>query len=534
MYAEMRVAAVVAGRLAAAGVRRVFGFPGGGGGLELVESLREAGIAWTLCHSETAAALMACATAELTAAPGVVVVGNGPGLTSVVNGVAHARLDRVPLIVLSDRWTDAEAGTTGHQVLDQRALLAPLVKSSATLEPARAAAIVDAAIAAATAPPAGPAHIDVPGDVMAQRAGPGEHVIADPAEPEGDVPGAAAALMRAARPVMLVGLEARGVAPGDLRSLAHRIGAAVLTTYKGKGAYPEDDARWGGILTGGEIERPLLGAADVLLAVGLDPVELLSRPWRYDAPVISLSAGGADGYLRPRLRLAGDVGVHVRRLLGALPDRSAAGIATQTIAAERDAALRAVRVDRGDGLPAWRVVETVARELPAEATVTVDAGAHMFAATYFCHPRRFLISNGLATMGFALPAALAAALARPHEPALAFTGDGGMAYHLSELETAARLHARLVVVVLNDAGLGLIRIKHEARGFGRAPLDFERTRFDLLATGLGVIGRRVDDLTALAAETRAALAAPASTVIDVSTTGHDYAGTLAAVRGGPS
>ena len=126
----MTVAELIAERLAARGVERAFGFPGGGSNLDLIEAFAGAGIEFVLAHTEVSAALMACAWAELTGTCGVVVVGNGPGLASVVNGVAHAWLDRVPLLVISDRYTEDEAATTGHQVLDQRALLAPVVKWS--------------------------------------------------------------------------------------------------------------------------------------------------------------------------------------------------------------------------------------------------------------------------------------------------------------------------------------------------------------------------------------------------------------------
>jgi acetolactate synthase-1/2/3 large subunit len=123
----------IAERLAEAGVRRAFGVPGGGSNLDLIEALGAAGIEFVLTRTELGAAFMACAGAELTGVPGVVLVGNGPGLTSVVNGVAHAHLDRVPLLVISDRFTATEAATTGHQVLPQRRLLEPLVRFGATI-----------------------------------------------------------------------------------------------------------------------------------------------------------------------------------------------------------------------------------------------------------------------------------------------------------------------------------------------------------------------------------------------------------------
>src|SRR5919107_1562314 len=135
--ARRTVGALLAERLAAAGVTTVFGFPGGGSNLDLIEAFGDAGVRFVLTHTETGAAFMAAGQAEATGGLGAVMVGNGPGLKSVVNGAAHADLDRVPLIVISDRYTEEEAATTGHQVLDQRSLLAPLVRYGATLSPPR-------------------------------------------------------------------------------------------------------------------------------------------------------------------------------------------------------------------------------------------------------------------------------------------------------------------------------------------------------------------------------------------------------------
>ena len=155
----------------------------------------------------------------------------------------------------------------------------------------------------------------------------------------------------------------------------------------------------------------------------------------------------------------------------------------------------------------------------------------MFAATWFWRahaPRRFLISNGLATMGFAVPAAVAAAR---HGLALAITGDGGMAYGAFELETAVRLGARVLVVVIDDASLSLIRIKHEAKGHDRSSLDFGPVAFDALAAGLGVASFVADDEASLRRAIRAALGAGGPALIDARLSGAEYARTLEVVRG---
>jgi len=505
------VADQVAGALAARGVERVFGFPGGGSNLALIGALERAGVAFVLTRGEVAAALMAAATAELTGVPGVVMVGNGPGLTSVVNGVAHAQLDRVPLLVISDRFTDAEQRLTGHQILDQRALLEPVVKWGATLVPESAGAAVARALAVAGAAPCGAVHLDMPRDVANAPAIDGATAGRD-VRTSGDLAAVAAGVARAKRPLLAVGLEARAL---DVTALAERLGAAVLTTYKAKGALPEDHPRWAGILTGGEIERPVLERSDAVLALGLDPVELLSRPWTASAPVYALRAcdSGLD-YLRPSAHWIGPLQTGIDALAS-----SAGGWPDVEVGAEREAML--ARLRRGD---VWRFITALREELPVGTAVSVDAGAHMFPATVFWRANGpFLISNGLATMGFAVPAAIAAALAG--YVSVAITGDGGFAYHGFELETAARLGARVIVVVINDSSLSLIRIK------GGSSLNFGTVEFGRIGLALGAAGATVMNEDELRTAIRDALARPAGTVIDVRCDGREYAETLRAIRG---
>jgi len=536
---DVSLGRLLAQRLFDAGVRRAYGFPGGGSNLDLVEAFTDAGIAWILSHTEVGAAFMACADAEINRVPGVLVVGNGPGLASAVNGVAHAWLDRVPLVVISDRYTETEAATTGHQIVDQRGLLAPVVKFSATLEADGAASVLDQALEACSTGRCGPVHLDMPRDVASRPTATGAPVApsAGAAAAPSDLADVAAELLAARRPVLLVGLEANdGVDPDDLTTIARCSGAAVLTTYKAKGTFPEADPRWAGILTGAEIERPVLEQADLMLAVGLDAVELLARPWPYDARVLSLARTElTDEYLRPAVRLVGPVAPAVAGLAGALRGHARSdGFAESEVTDLRESALSSLRFDEEEPLPGWRIVETAISVLPADTTFSVDAGAHMFPATMFARPRgpnRFLISNGLATMGFAVPSAIGAALARPDRLSVAFTGDGGMAYHAHELETAVRLGAKVVVVVFNDSSLSLIRIKQEAKGYTRSPLDFGLTRFAPIARGLGVHGVEVDDEAGLRLALADAVRREGGSVIDVRTTGAEMARTLTAVRG---
>ena len=220
--------------------------------------------------------------------PGVVVVGNGPGLASVVNGVAHAWLDRVPLLVISDRYTEAEAATTGHQILDQRALLAPVVKWSATVDAsARRESTTRSRRARRPVRPGPPRHAAhggrrQAGGRCAQQTVPERHDLSHTATSTTSP----TALAGAARPVIVAGLEAARDAlrrrPRRARRAARRAGAHHVQGQgrdrRGASAVGRDRDRRGDRGAGAR-------RADVILAVGLDPVELLTKPWPWAAPI---------------------------------------------------------------------------------------------------------------------------------------------------------------------------------------------------------------------------------------------------------
>lgn len=309
---SVTVADAVAAALVEGGVEVAFTFPGGGSNLALLDALRARGAKTVLTRGETGGGLMASTLADITGRPGVLIVGLGPGAASATNAVSHALLDRSPLLLVADRYSEADAQTTGHQVLDQAALFAPVTKGCVDVGPDDAHQAVARAIELALEPPRGPVLIEMRRDRARMPARPadesGPAVVAEPTA-DRDVAGAAAALRAARRPLILVGEEARrDVDPAAIVDLAELLDAPVLATYKGKGVFPESHRLAAGILTGAEIERPLLAEADLLIGVGLDPVELLARPWPYEAEVIALRRVGAhDAYLQPRWQLAGEI-----------------------------------------------------------------------------------------------------------------------------------------------------------------------------------------------------------------------------------
>jgi acetolactate synthase-1/2/3 large subunit len=250
------VADLVVRHLRDAGVGFLFGVPGGGSNLDLIDAAGRGGLPFVLTATETGAALSAIAQAEVSGRPGACLTTLGPGVTSVVNGVACAWLDRAPLLVFTDSHP-ASAGLFSHQRVDHRALLAPITKWSATLSADNANGVVRLAIDRAMTEPRGPVHLECPADVLHLEAFIKDradtriglfddetgHTLLDPGE-------LAPILSGARRPLMLVGLGARRPLDAEsILTLCASRGMPAMVTYKAKGVVPDRDPHFAGIFT---------------------------------------------------------------------------------------------------------------------------------------------------------------------------------------------------------------------------------------------------------------------------------------------
>jgi acetolactate synthase I/II/III large subunit len=529
-------------RLGDTGVGHIFGVPGGGGNLDLIAAAGRAGIPFVLTATETGAAIAAIAQAEITGKPAVCLTTLGPGAASVVNGVACAHLDRAPLVVFTDSHP-ASAAACSHQRLDHRALLAPVTKWSATLTSDCAETTVSEALARATTAPAGPVHLDCPGDVLsadADRSAEDDRSAKAFALPETFALQEAFALQdgvrtlirNARKPLLLVGLGARRPSDADaVRSLCETRRLPAMVTYKGKGVVPDDHEWFGGVFTNGAIERPLVDRADLLIAVGLDPVELIPRPWRFAAPIVSCAASTMDDrHVRFTAQLVGDIAAILAGVSDALNMSAWDSDVVHGAVAEqrRQASPPAV------GLSALQVVHRAAARLARTARVTVDAGAHMFPATIgwpSYEPNQMLISNGLSTMGFALPAAIGAALLDRERPIVALTGDGGLLMCAGELATAVRERLHVITIVFADEALSLIEVKQRQRELPTDGVKLGHTEWRTLAEGFGARGFVARDEHELEQALELAAAYRGPSVIEARIDAGPFGPALKAIRG---
>ena len=521
--ASRNVARAIARALRECGSSVLFGVPGGGANLDMVGAAVDAGMQFVLTHGETPAAIMAGAYAELTGNPGACVVTRGPGAASAVNGAAQAQLDRQPLIVVTDSVSPSDASRISHQRLDQRTLYAPIAKRSIRIGDDRAEELAASAVELALAPPAGVVHVDVAPDDLSD---PGAFAQ-PPTSSKAAVAEARELLARSEFPVLLIGVGARG-AHEEIRRLIQHTACPVLTTYKAKGIIPESWPNACGLLTGATIEAPVIEAADLIVGIGLDPVELIAVPWSYKTPMVLLGEWyvGAD-YFGPALEVVGPL----RDLLPLAGEAVTRGSGAAELRAGYLAQRRRLEA-RAAGLAPHDVVAAV-RDVFEDAIVAIDAGAHMLVAMALWETERpgaVLISSGLATMGFALPAAIAAAIANPGRRVVCLIGDGGLGMTLGELEIVSRLTLPVTVVVFNDSALTLIELKQDeiAHG-GTQAVRYQEIDFAAASSALGLPGRRVTTLDELESVLGSAGSGPL--LIDAVVDPSGYGEVLEAIRG---
>ncbi len=533
------IAAAIAGALSEAGTRQVFGVPGGGPNLDVVGAAAGAGLRFVLAHGETAAAIMAATCADLTGAPGAVVVTRGPGLASAVNGIAHAALDRLPLVVVADTVPARDRDRISHQRLDQDALGRSVAKATVTVDgtdPERAAG---RAVRLALARPAGPVVVNVdpegpigPGTADVPR--PGADGLTGTHDNVRAVLGGA--LRTARRPVVLLGLGALRHAAAARAALAGS-GIPALHTYRARGIVPDSGPEAAGLFTGGTMESPLLAAADLIIGLGVDPVELIPASWDYPAPAFLATEypAGSAAYFTGGTELLTPLPAVAQVLAERRAGHRWPAAAGRTAKQDVTDRLGWVAVAAPGRLTPQDVVSTARANAPEQAIATVDSGAHMLAVMPLWpvdEPQRLLISSGLATMGYALPAAIGAALSAPGVPVIAFTGDGGLGMTLMEIETAVRLRLRVIVVVFNDAALSLIKIKQRSSGQGGdEAVGYGPTSFAAAAEAMGAAAASVGDRAELAAALTTALGRDGPTLIDARVDPAGYPALLDLTRG---
>jgi acetolactate synthase-1/2/3 large subunit len=534
-------AQLIAKRLAEAGCRHVFGVPGGEV-LTLMEALRAEGIEFVLAKHENNAGFMAEGAWHATGAPPVLLTTIGPGLANAVNVAGNALLDRVPLIFISGAVDVHERQTYTHQVVDHGAILKPVVKASFEVVPGAADVIVDKAVSIAMDSPPGPVHIDLPVGVAAleEPAAPLiRRPLPIPTRPAGseELVSVRHLLAGAERPLIIAGVEALESrdAADLLTALALDFSIPVITTYKAKGVFPEDDFLSLGAaglspIADGHL-MPLIEKSDLLLLVGYDPVEMRhawTAPWdATEKPVVEFTAAPNTHYVHmANVSFIGDIGASLKTMVLQLtphPESWPDGEPAQV----RQALAESYRADEDWGPAA--IADEVRAQLPDDYVACVDSGAHriLLSQVWRCaRPRTLLQSTGFATMGCALPLAIGAKLAAPEKAVVAITGDAGLEMVLGELATLRDLKLAVVIVVYVDESLALIEKKQREAQLPNVGVDFDGTDWVAVAKALGGRGVAVQDRKALGKAVKNGLAADSFTIVAAQIERRAYDGRL--------
>ena len=455
------------------GVKYVFGVPSGGW-VDYMDALRATdGIEFILATHEGGAAMMADVCGRLTGVPGVCFGTFGPGATNLATGVGGALLDRSPMIALTDEMPAELRGRTVQMGIDHQALFAPLTKKTTRLEAGAVRAILQDAAAIATAERRGPVHVGLPAGLSAQtvETGAATHISTEPVIAE-NLPAALALIEQASRPVLAIGLgAARANLKPKLIRLAEAYNIPVVLTPMAKGMLPEDHPLYAGVLFHAlsDIVGQTHRQADLVIGVGYDPVEFNYESWMpKSAPLVSFDVDPAD-IDRSQYKVAADVVGDIDASLDFLLSRNVAaktGWDLDELAARRQE-LFARLIPSGERFGSMGALAALRQVLPRSGIMTCDVGAHTHLIGQLWRtpePGLQIMTNGWSSMGFGLPAAIGAKLARPDLAVCAVVGDGGFLMTAGELATAVRYGIKIVVVVLTDNDLALIRIKQEKKG----------------------------------------------------------------------
>jgi acetolactate synthase-1/2/3 large subunit len=509
--------------LRAAGIRHGFGIPSGNV-LPLMEAMRTEGLPFVLTAHEASASFAADVSGRLTGAPGLCIATLGPGATNLATGVGCAYLDRSPMIAITCNIPTPQLGRRIQMAIDHHTLFRPITKATLPLRRGRVAPVLAEALEIALSEPAGPVHLDLPEDVALAAAT--EDVPPIPSGRRGlaatddAIARAATLLRRAKRPVAVIGASAmRLTNVALLRETIERHGLPFATTTMAKGLIDESHPLSLGCIERArrQVQREFLRGADLIVGIGYDVVEVEYEAWIDDVPLLSIDVDPVDAAASVTVEheVVGDLDRSLERLVKETPGaRAWKPDVARTHSVRFQQALR----PRADGFTPYQAIDAVRAALPRDGILTFDVGAHthQIASQWPAYaPRTFVITNGWSSMGFGIPAAIAAKLAHPELPVVAVVGDGCFQMTCGEVTVARRLGLAIPIVVLDDAWLSLIQVKQVRRKFEIYGTETGRDdALDTPAHYFGVAAVGVRDGRALTTAVERALGSDRPTVIE--------------------
>jgi acetolactate synthase I/II/III large subunit len=523
----MKVSELFVKCLETEGVQYMFGVPGEEN-IAVMDALLGSSIEFITTRHETGAAFMAGMMGKLTGKPGVCLATLGPGATNMLTGVATGNMDRTPLVAIAGQAGLNRLHKESHQAYDLVSMYRPVTKWSATIRVQETVPeIVRKAFKVASGEKPGATFIELPEDI-ADLETDGQPLasssLGNAVASIESIQSVAEQINKAKRPLLISGNGViRLKAEEKLVSFAEKVQTPVAETFMGKGAisweHPLSLMTMG--LTDKDYVNQALEMADLIITVGYDMTEVPPTRWdpKGKIPIIHIDTEPAevDAAYPVTQSLLGDIKENLKKLTDVVEPRKDAPPDLLQI---RDHILQEFNSFQDDThfpVKPQKIVYDLRSVMGEEDIAITDVGAHKMwmARMYHCYkPNTCLISNGLASMGVAVPGAIGAKLAMPERKVVAVVGDGGFLMTGMELETAVRLKLPLVILIWKDKGYGLIEWKQQKKYSRASHIRFGDPDFVALAEAFGAKGVRVEKTKDLQTILKNALAEQGPVVIE--------------------
>lgn len=488
-----------------------------------------------ITRHEQNAAFMAQGIGRITGKPGVVLTTSGPGVSNLATGLVTATAEGDPVLAISGQVQRTDLLRLTHQSMDNVALLAPVTKYAAEVqEPENISEVIANAYQEAEAAKQGASFVSVPQDVTDSEVktapiAPMPAPVLGPASPVESTL-LAQRIKTAKLPVLLLGMRASDPeTTKSIRNLVEETHLPVVETFQGAGIIPrelEDDFFGRVGLFRNQPGDQLLKHADLVIAVGYDPIEYEPRNWNNegDANIIVIDSMRAevDKNFQPERELVGDISQTLDFLLPymkgfKLPESSREyldGLQEKLKLRDEPPAVTENQVT----FHPLSIIQALQDRVTDDMTVSVDVGSfYIWMARHFrsYNPRHLLFSNGMQTLGVALPWAISAALVRPNTQIVSVSGDGGFLFSSQDLETAVRLGLNIVHIIWNDGHYDMVKFQEELKYGKSAGVNFGSVDFVKYAESFGATGLRVEKAQDLEKVLDQAFATEGPVVVDI-------------------
>ncbi|HIE5912604.1 TPA: acetolactate synthase AlsS [Enterococcus faecium] len=511
----------------------VFGIPGAK--IDGVfNELEDQGPELIVTRHEQNAAFMAQAIGRITGEPGVVIATSGPGASNLATGLVTATAEGDPVLAIAGQVKRSDLLKLTHQSMDNAALFQPITKYSAEIQdPETISEVIANAYRMAKSSKKGASFISIPQDVVdAPVQGNVIKPLSDPklgSASADDIRYLAERIREAKLPVLLVGM--RGSSEKEtlaIRQLVGKTALPVVETFQAAGVISRElEAHFFGRvgLFRNQPGDMLLKRSDLVIAIGYDPIEYEARNWNAekDARIIVIDEAPAeiDPFMQPERELIGDISATLDLLTGSLEPQQVSEDAKEYLASlQAELTERDIVQSKGEAgiLHPLEVINTLQSKVTDDMTVTVDVGSHyIWMARHFrsYEPRHLLFSNGMQTLGVALPWAISAALVRPNTQIVSVSADGGFLFSAQDLETAVRKKLNIVHLIWNDGHYNMVEFQEKMKYQRASGVDFGPVDFVKYAEAFGAKGIRATSVEELEKALEEGFATEGPVIIDI-------------------